>query len=194
LTTLVPLPPRHSLSGYPCPLNAYGEWLALPAVRAAIHVDADAYFFDGDNGVGFVYNLTEKNLLPFYLNVITNTPLRVLVYNGDADPCINSMITQDAYFNYFAANDLQQTQIWRPWTLDGSRMGGYVTEYLNNKFAFLTIRGSGHMVPEFKPPMAQSFITTFLAAQDYLPYTSNSTANAHEKGKIAKIAKIDKKK
>jgi carboxypeptidase C (cathepsin A) len=179
-------------SGYPCPLNAYGEWLALTSVRNAIHVDPNAYFFDGDNGVGFVYNLTEKNILPFYLNVITNTPLRVLVYNGDADPCINSMITQDTYFNYFAENGLQQTEIWRPWTLDGSRMGGYVTEYLNNKFAFLTIRGSGHMVPEFKPPMAYSFISTWLAAQDYLPYNSSQSAAKAHKGKEAKTATIEK--
>jgi len=35
------------------------------------------------------------------------------------------------------------------------------------------------MVPEFKAPMAYSFITTFLAGQDYLPYTSNTTATPH---------------
>ena len=29
-------------------------------------------------------------------------------------------------------------------------MGGYVTRY-ENDFDYLTIRGSGHMVPEFKP-------------------------------------------
>lgn len=38
----------------------------------------------GDNGAGFVYNVTEKNLLPFYLDTIRENKLRVLVYNGDA--------------------------------------------------------------------------------------------------------------
>jgi hypothetical protein len=157
---------------YPCPLNAYGDYLALPQVRTAIHVPTNAYFFDGDNGAGFVYNMTETNLLPFYAQAVTQTPLRVLVYNGDTDPCINSMLTQNTYFNYFASVGIPITQLWRPWTMNSNmqRMGGYVQEYANNKFAFLTIRGSGHMVPEFKPAQSQSFITTWLQAKDYLPY------------------------
>ncbi len=45
----------------------------------------------------------------------------------------------------------------KPVRTDGKqRMGGYVTRYENN-FDFLTIRGSGHMVPEFKP--AQTLVS-----------------------------------
>ena len=45
---------------------------------------------------------------------------------------------------------------WRPWTLDGGmRMGGYVTRYATPKaFDFLSVRGSGHMVPQFRPRAA----------------------------------------
>ena len=32
-------------------------------------------------------------------------------------------------------------------------MGGYVTRYVND-FDFVTIRGAGHMVPEYKPEAA----------------------------------------
>jgi hypothetical protein len=41
-------------------------------------------------GEGLVYRSTEKDLVPFYARVATTTNLRVLVYNGDADPSINS--------------------------------------------------------------------------------------------------------
>ena len=35
-----------------------------------------------DNGVGFNYSITERNLMPFYQHVAQDTQLRVLVYNG----------------------------------------------------------------------------------------------------------------
>jgi len=57
--------------------------------------------------------------------------LRVVVYNGDTDPGINSMVTQDRYFLYFDANGVPETQAWRPWTRDGKQtMGGYTVQYV----------------------------------------------------------------
>jgi hypothetical protein len=49
----------------------------------------------GDNGVGFTYNLTEASLLPFYGEVIAHTHLRVLIYNGDTDPGLNSFAAEN---------------------------------------------------------------------------------------------------
>ena len=47
------------------------------------------------DGRGMVYKLTEKNLAPFYQKVAAETRLRVLVYNGDTDPSINSFLAQN---------------------------------------------------------------------------------------------------
>lgn len=47
------------------------------------------------------FRLTEANLLPFYEQVIREGKLRILIYNGDADPSINSFVTQDRYTDYF---------------------------------------------------------------------------------------------
>ena len=44
-------------------------WVAQAAVREALHVPAEANFFDGDNGDGMTYVLTEPNLMPFYVEV-----------------------------------------------------------------------------------------------------------------------------
>ena len=128
---------------YPCGgYNTLLLWVNTSAVKTALHVPQDAVFFSGDNGDGFNYTLTEKNLLPFYQFATQNASLRVLVYNGDTDPGINSFISQ----NWTRALGLEETESWRPWTLDGKEeVVGYVTRYKNN-FDFLTIRGSGHMV------------------------------------------------
>ena len=42
--------------------------------------------------------MSEPNLLPFYKEAVLTTKLRVMVYNGDTDPGINSFVTQDKYF------------------------------------------------------------------------------------------------
>merc|ERR1719238_1825173 len=92
-----------------------------------------------------------------------NTTLRVLIYNGDTDPCLDSFSAQ----NWTTSLGFSETAEWRPWTIDGKQyMGGYVTRY-ENDFDFLTIRGSGHMVPEFKPKVALHFLKRWLANEEY---------------------------
>lgn len=162
-----------ALNDYPCGgVGALARWMNSSQVKAALHVAPDAFFFSGDNGVGFVYNLTEANLMPFYKEIATSTKYRVLIYNGDTDPGINSFSMQ----NWTTSLGLRKTQAWRPWTLDGrQRMGGYVTRY-EGDFDVLTIRGSGHMVPEFKPRAALEFFTRWLRNEDYKPYKAPSRA------------------
>ena len=67
-------------------------------------------------------------------------------------------------------------QPWRAWTLDGCRkVGGYVTRYRQN-FDYLTIRGSGHMVPQFKPAAASAFLENWLTGGNYPVYVANCSA------------------
>ena len=63
-------------------------------MRKALRVSPEAKWFSGDNGVGFNYELTEKNVIPFYQQVIEDGTLRVLIYNGDTDPGLNSFVAQ----------------------------------------------------------------------------------------------------
>ena len=87
------------------------------------------YCILGDNGVGFPYHGDEGPLLPFYKElqaVASSAPgkVRVLIYSGDTDPCINTFWSQ----NWTSHVGFEETAAWRPWTLDGKqRMGGYVT-------------------------------------------------------------------
>jgi hypothetical protein len=56
-------------------------------------------------------------------------------------------------------------------------MGGYVTRYRGN-FDFLTIRGSGHMVPQYKPEAALALLASWIAGEDYSPYNASCAAPA----------------
>mmetsp|Transcript_15495 Transcript_15495/g.31927 ORF Transcript_15495/g.31927 Transcript_15495/m.31927 type:complete len:491 (-) Transcript_15495:89-1561(-) len=165
---------RGALNDYVCGGGDAMEIYAnVTEVRDAFHVSQDSYFFSGDDGVGFVYNLTEKNLMPFYKDVAVgkykDKGVRVMVYNGDTDPGINSFVAQ----NWTSSLGLEEEQPWRPWTLDScARMGGYVTRY-EGDFDFLTIRGAGHMTPTYKPEASFEMFKSWVLGEDFQAYDSS---------------------
>ena len=94
---------------------------------------------------------------------------------SDTDPSINSFEAA----NWTTHLGFTPTQPWRPWTLDAClRMGGYVTRYEHDRFDFLTIRGSGHMVPQFKPAQAFEFLGAWLRGEDWKRYNGSCTKPA----------------
>ncbi|CAK0810256.1 unnamed protein product, partial [Prorocentrum cordatum] len=164
--------PAWHMDGQPCGGTAVlPVWTAHPEVREALHVAPDANYFYGDNGVGFTYVGTEPDLVEdTYKRWASEnmaggnrTALRMLIYNGDTDPGLNSFVAE----RWLADLGLPEQEGWRPWTRDGwdakagLKVGGYVTRYAGN-LDFVTIRGSGHMVPEYKPEAAFTMIKSFL--------------------------------
>jgi len=163
---------KHSMDGFPCGgSGVLSKWAKHAAVKEALHVASNANYFSGDNGVGFEYHGTEPDLAPLYEHFALETNLRVLIYNGDADPGLNAFRGE----NFTRGIGLTEKQAWRPWTLDGNmRMGGFVTRY-EGDLDYLTIRGSGHMVPQYKPEAASAFLSAWLANKDY-PYLRKPTS------------------
>lgn len=92
-----------------------------------------------------------------YPSLIKN--YRVLVFNGDVDACVpyngNEQWTSGMGYNY-----KEGTNGWRPWYVS-NQVAGYVTEY-ENDFTFITIKGAGHMVPQYQPEFAYAFFSRFL--------------------------------
>eukprot|EP01065_Artemidia_motanka_P025673 TRINITY_DN30652_c0_g1_i1.p1 TRINITY_DN30652_c0_g1~~TRINITY_DN30652_c0_g1_i1.p1 ORF type:complete len:499 (+),score=176.12 TRINITY_DN30652_c0_g1_i1:75-1571(+) len=148
----------------PCPGDAMQLWLERADVRAALGLAPGANFFNVD-GSWPQYKSTVGTVLPIYKKAV-DAGLRVMIYNGDTDPAINSMLAQDVHFAALKEEGVRETAAWRAWTLDGvKRMGGFVTEFAGGSLWFTTIRGAGHMVPEIKPAAAAVMISSFLAAE-----------------------------
>lgn len=167
---------RGALNDYACGGGpAMDIWVNRSEVRDALHVPRNSAFYSFDNAENFDYRSTEKSLIPFYRFVALFTPLRVLIYNGDTDPNINSIAAQ----NWTNAINLPVEEDWRPWTLDGrQRMGGYVTRFAGET-SFLTIRGAGHMVPQYKPAATFEFLRAWLHKEPFKRYVRPSEAAGH---------------
>ena len=153
------------------------KWLALNTSMEALGVPLDSNFLNLDNGHGFDYTPDQPQVTYIYKKALEKG-LRVLIYEGDSDACgLQTAPVEDIFVNYFNSINLTKTRKWRPWTTDGEqRVGGYVIEWINRQVQFVSIRGSGHLVPENKPDISSHMLGRFLNNQPFFNYTAPSHA------------------
>ncbi|KAK0589817.1 hypothetical protein LWI29_018853 [Acer saccharum] len=134
-------------------------WLNDAAVRKAIHADevsiagsweicTDRIDFSHDAG----------SMIKFHRN-LTLRGYRALIFSGDHDMCV-PYTGSEAWTRSLGYKIIDE---WRPWTSNG-QVAGYIQGYENN-LTFLTVKGSGHTVPEYKPREALDFYSLFLAGK-----------------------------
>lgn len=144
------------------PSNLY---LNNPFVKAALHISPNALDWQICSAeVNLNYNRLYMDVRKQYLKLLGAMKYRVLVYNGDVDMACNFLGDE-----WFVESLQQEVQVKRrPWTYntgESQQVGGFVKEFSN--LAFLTVKGSGHMVPSDKPIAAFSMFTRFLKKQPY---------------------------
>jgi len=83
--------------------------------------------------------------------------LKIFKYSGDTD----SVVPFNGTEKWIKNLNLPVLEKWRSWTVsDPLNIGGYVTKY--DGLTFLTIRGAGHMVPQYKPIESFYFLHQYL--------------------------------
>jgi len=128
-----------------------------------------------------------------------------LVYNGDTDPCVSYEGTRTAlervgfpeieggyyrpwFYNHTAADPtilMEKAAMFGPDLLvvpTGSQFGGEIVNYENN-LSFLTVHGSGHMVPQFRPQAALHMLGKVLAGDPFSPLLPSNRTLARMSGK-----------
>ncbi|KAI4892100.1 hypothetical protein NFI96_000706 [Prochilodus magdalenae] len=140
-------------------------YLNDPYVKAALHISPKALDWEiCSSEVNLNYNRIYMDVQKQYLKLLGALKYRVLVYNGDVDMACNFL--GDEWF----VDSLQQKveverRTWLFFNGHTQQVGGFVKEYTN--LAFLTIKGSGHMVPTDKPIAAYTMFSRFLAKEPY---------------------------
>ncbi|ETO13609.1 hypothetical protein RFI_23757 [Reticulomyxa filosa] len=118
-----------------------------------------------------IYLLLVIDLRPYYAQWVQK--FKVLIYYGDVD----GAVPYNGGEKWTEGLGYKIKEAWRPWTTNGENlMGGYVQMYdTPYNFTFLTVRGSGHMVPQYKPPEALAMFKFWLFDLGYPPYTGVPT-------------------
>lgn len=97
--------------------------------------------------------------------------LRLLIYNGDADPCVPYIGNEEWINGLEDKKLLKEKKSWSPWfsSTNQASPAGYITKYSvpgsDKDFAFATVRLAGHMVPQFMPDAALTMFSTFLTGE-----------------------------
>lgn len=159
-----PRPPHPALGeDVPCIDSVGGTvWLSRPEVRAALHVEpslANWTICAGD--IGYTRDMS-YSAPKIYAQM--KDKYRILVYNGDTDMACDFVADSWAMDRINATVD--PSVDWVPWTiktLDGAQTAGFITKYQTGPgMYFMTVKGAGHMVPQWKPQSAFEMLDRFL--------------------------------
>eukprot|EP00191_Tetraselmis_sp_GSL018_P021612 CAMPEP_0177579910 /NCGR_PEP_ID=MMETSP0419_2-20121207/1236_1 /TAXON_ID=582737 /ORGANISM="Tetraselmis sp., Strain GSL018" /LENGTH=381 /DNA_ID=CAMNT_0019068657 /DNA_START=699 /DNA_END=1840 /DNA_ORIENTATION=- len=148
---------------------------------------------------------TEKPRYPYsMLSIYRKLAGRVrsiVVFNGDTDPDVQFRGTEAAV--QAIGLPVAEGGSWRPWffqqsatpaqvildkppywgmslsrrPLPGAQLAGYVTDYENN-VSFVTVHGSGHLVPMFQPEAALHLFQRVLLGQELSPRLNMSSVDS----------------
>uniref|UniRef100_A0AAY4CAU1 Carboxypeptidase n=1 Tax=Denticeps clupeoides TaxID=299321 RepID=A0AAY4CAU1_9TELE len=147
-----------AIPGVPMCINgtAMYEWLNNPEVRSALHIPTSVQSWElCSHTVGTLYQRTYTDMTSFYQSLLQKN-LQLLVYNGDVDMACNFLGAK-----WFVDSlNLQALTQYGPWYFE-DQIAGYVQQYKN--LTLLTVKGAGHMVPEYKPGPALQLLKNYLA-------------------------------
>ncbi|GAA6227845.1 lysosomal protective protein-like [Lates japonicus] len=150
--------PSMSLGVVPPCINSTAQmnWLNRGDVRKALHIPDILPPWDiCSDTVGEQYTTLYQTVKEVYLKLLS-LGLRALVYNGDTDMACNFLGDQ-----WFVEDlGLEATTKYQSW-IHEDQVAGFYQQFGN--ITFLTVKGAGHMVPQWAPGpafhMFQSFIT-----------------------------------
>ncbi|KAL3850469.1 hypothetical protein ACJIZ3_012351 [Penstemon smallii] len=131
-------------------------WLNNEAVRKAIHADSANIAGDWELCTDRIsFNHDAGSMIKYHKN-LTSRGYRAIIYSGDHDMCV-PYTGSEAWTRSVGYKTVDE---WRPWIVK-DQVAGYTQGYENN-LTFLTIKGAGHTVPEYKPQEALEFYSRFL--------------------------------
>jgi len=134
-------------------------YLNQPEVRKALHIPSSVQSWDICSlDVEIGYKRLYNTMRPQVLQLINSGKLRGLIYNGDVDMACNFL--GDEWFS--SALGLKVIENYEEWKYK-DQVAGFVKYY--DRLTFLTVKGSGHMVPQDKPAEAFKMISSFLKNQ-----------------------------
>ncbi|GMN34052.1 hypothetical protein TIFTF001_044861 [Ficus carica] len=134
-------------------------WLNNETVRKALHVAEESLVGSWEfmtDRISFYHDA--GSMIPYHRNLTTGG-YRALIFSGDHDMCV-PFTGSEAWTRSLGYQILDE---WRPWFSNG-QVAGYTQGYDHN-LTFLTVKGSGHTVPEYKPREAFELYSRFLAGK-----------------------------
>ncbi|XP_068943596.1 lysosomal protective protein-like [Petaurus breviceps papuanus] len=151
------------IPGVPECINATAMyvWLNQDNVRQALHIPVFLPNWElCSTQVNFQYERQYVDMAPFYQELLQSN-IRILVYSGDTDMACNFWGAE----KFVVSLNQPVMMSYQPWYYK-RQVAGFFKEY--EQITFLTVKGSGHMVPQYRPAQALKMFESFLRNTTYL--------------------------
>ncbi|KIH53271.1 serine carboxypeptidase [Ancylostoma duodenale] len=143
------------------------DYLNKDYVRKALHIPtflpkwAECSSVVEDN-----YGTTYYDM-QFAIEQISAAGVKILIYNGDVDTVCSHVMNRQ-FLSKLNRTIIGKERVNEPWRYIGENptVAGYQLKYQGG-IDFVTVRGSGHFVPEDKPREALQMIYNFVKSRDY---------------------------
>eukprot|EP00812_Abedinium_dasypus_P008624 NODE_2373_length_947_cov_444.454036.p1 GENE.NODE_2373_length_947_cov_444.454036~~NODE_2373_length_947_cov_444.454036.p1 ORF type:complete len:243 (+),score=54.04 NODE_2373_length_947_cov_444.454036:50-730(+) len=140
------------------------SWLNLPAVRRALHIANASPRWAICQSIDYTRNMSYL-AAPIFDEL--KHRYKILVYNGDTDSMCNYIANSWA----MESCNVQVAEDWAPWWIEdgvGTQVAGFLTRYQvpGPGMSFMTVKGAGHMVPQWKPVPAFNLFKRFVLGAD----------------------------
>ena len=131
-------------------------------VQSALHVEARRQWVVCSDEVGGRYEIQDKGSIWAYPNLIKEG-IRILIYSGDTD----AIVPYNGNQKWIENLKLEIEEPFRQWRVDNDpeNVAGYIIKYKG--LTFCTIKGTGHMVPQWKPKEAYYMFKQFINDEDF---------------------------
>ena len=150
-------------NGTPCFNDTLLEnYMNRKDVQTALHVEAKRKWVVCSDEVSGRYVTLEKGSIWAYPTLIKEG-IKILIYSGDTDVIVPFNGNQQWIKNL----KLEIEKPWRPWRAfkDPENVSGYVINYKG--LAFCTIKGTGHMAPQWKPKESFYMFSKFINGEEF---------------------------
>ncbi|XP_077982821.1 lysosomal protective protein-like [Glandiceps talaboti] len=136
--------------------TAETNYLNMDSVRKALHIPETVQTWQVcSDEVSENYQRNYDTMYDQFQSLLSSEMYRVLVYNGDTDMACNFL--GDQWF--VESLNRKEVQTRQPW-IYSDQVAGFYHQFQN--ITFVTVKGSGHMVPQWRPGQALQMITDFL--------------------------------
>ncbi|XP_070574652.1 lysosomal protective protein-like [Ptychodera flava] len=147
---------KNGLKSVPPCLNASAatSYLNIPDVRKALHIPENLPSWEMcSDEVGNNYQIIYRSMYDQFKTLLTQ--YRGMVYNGDTDMACNFLGDQ-WFVESLKLNETQKRQQW----IYNNQVAGFYHKF--DRLTYVTVKGAGHMVPQWKPGQSLLMFENFL--------------------------------
>ena len=136
------------------------DWMNQADVRTALHIPSFAPAWTMCWGEEYNYQLAQEASMWIY-GVLAQNGIRMMHYSGDTDGAVPTYGTK----RWIEKLNLPLKSEWRQWHFE-EQVTGFITQY--EGLDFITVKGVGHMAPQWAKPAVWYMINHWIDGQDIL--------------------------